>query len=111
MPSLTDTQLRQLTDAIVRACHPVRVILFGSQARGDVDEHSDIDFLIIQDEPFSPSRSRRREIGRLRRGLPSVGIPVDILMFDADEVERWGQTTNHVIARALREGTVVHERS
>jgi len=111
MGLLTEDNLRRLTEAIVRACDPVVVILFGSQARGTVDDDSDVDLLIVEDEPFSAKRSRRREIARLRRTLPPVGLPVDILLFHSGEVARWKDSTNHVMADALRDGRTLHERS
>ncbi|MCX7111014.1 MAG: nucleotidyltransferase domain-containing protein [Proteobacteria bacterium] len=34
--------------------------MFGSRARGDARPDSDVDLLIIESEPFSVQRSRRR---------------------------------------------------
>ncbi len=34
-----------MTERIVRDFDPLQIILFGSQARGDADRHSDIDLL------------------------------------------------------------------
>ena len=111
MPRVTTSQLRAITEAIVRCCHPARVILFGSQVRSAAENPADIDLLIVDDQPFSPQRSHRQAIGRIRRGLPKIGIPVDILLFDQKEIAQWKDTTNHPIAGALREGMVLHERS
>ena len=36
-----------MTERIVRDFDPLQIILFGSQARGDADRHSDIDLLIV----------------------------------------------------------------
>ena len=39
-----------MTERIVREFDPLQIILFGSQARGDADRHSDIDLLVVFEE-------------------------------------------------------------
>jgi hypothetical protein len=34
----------------------------------------------------------------------------EILVYSSDEVERWRESRNHVVGRALREGRVLYER-
>jgi predicted nucleotidyltransferase len=92
----------------VRTAAPQRVILFGSHARETAKETSDIDFLVMS--PPNPEISRRLGIARIRRSLPSLGVPVDILLFTPEEVEKWEGTTHHIIGEALREGNVLYER-
>lgn len=99
-----------LRTAVLEQIDPLLVVLFGSQARGTATSDSDIDLLVIDDEAFSASRSRRRIIGDIRRGLRGSEQPVDVLLFNSGEMKRWRGTTNHVIARALREGIVLYER-
>jgi predicted nucleotidyltransferase len=48
---------RVLIDA---APAPARVILFGSHARGDADEGSDFDFLVIEARGTGPPRGGRQ---------------------------------------------------
>ena len=106
-----DSQVvESLRDAVLRQVSPLLVVLFGSQAKGTANEDSDIDLLVIDDRPFSPTRSRRRIIGDIRRSIPADRHPVDVLLFDPTELQLWRHTTNHVIARALREGVVLYER-
>jgi predicted nucleotidyltransferase len=102
--------VESLRDAVLRRVDPLLIILFGSQAKGTAHSGSDIDLLVIDDRPFSPIRSRRRIIGDIRRSIPANDHPIDVLVFDASELRRWRETTNHVIARALREGVVLYER-
>jgi predicted nucleotidyltransferase len=99
---------REKIDAAVRilaeAASPARIVLFGSHARGDAGEDSDIDLLVIEPEV----EDRAREMVRLRRLLRPLRIPVDILVYSAEEVARWGEQPGTALYWALREGRVVH---
>jgi predicted nucleotidyltransferase len=110
MTPVTELLLREMTDAIVEAVNPQRVILFGSHARGQAGPDSDVDLLIVEDRPFGVRRNRRQEMGRIRRALSSFRIPKDILVYSADEVEKWRSSLNHVISHSLREGKLLYER-
>ena len=104
-------RLAQMSQAIVHAVAPERIILFGSHARGDATTDSDIDLLIIEAIPFGPQRSRRQEIKRIRQALSRFQIPKDILVYSRDEIDKWQHSPNHIIAHSLREGRVLYERS
>lgn len=115
MTILTSTDnealLHQMVETIVREVYPETIILFGSRARGDARPDSDIDLLVVETEPFSPQRSRRKEAARLYMALRGMDISKDILLYSRDEFERWKNSLNHVVGRAHREGKVLHGRS
>jgi UTP:GlnB (protein PII) uridylyltransferase len=102
--------LQSMVALIVDEVQPERVVLFGSHARGEAREDSDVDLLIIEREPFGPGRSRNREAGRLFRRLAGFGIAKDLLLYSRDEVERFAASNNHVVAHALKEGRLVYEQ-
>jgi predicted nucleotidyltransferase len=108
-------QAAEIGEALARAiCHvanPEMVVLFGSQARGEAHEQSDVDLLVVAEKKNWRSAARRIEVARLRRSLPQIGRPIDVLLFTPSEVDQWRHAQNHVIAHALREGVVIHERS
>lgn len=106
----TDQLIEEMTAIIVREVDPKQVILFGSQARGAARPNSDLDFLIVQDHPFVPGRTRRQQMVKLWRLLARFPFSQDIPVYTPEEVEEWRQTKNHVIARALREGKLLYER-
>ena len=106
-----EAKIQEITQVIVDAIAPQQVILFGSYARGTAEENSDLDLMIIADQPFTPNHSRRQEMTRLWRLLVRFAIPKDILIYSRDEVERWRHTKNHVITHALQEGKVLYERA
>ena len=56
-------KINRIKEIIVENYHPDKIILFGSCARGDADEQSDIDILVISD--------REKDLPRYRRGWMS----------------------------------------
>jgi uncharacterized protein len=110
MLQVTEKDIAEMVRAIVDEVAPEHVILFGSRASGTCGTDSDVDFLVIDSEPFHSGRSRRRESARILKSLSQFDIPIDILLFSKDEVEEWRHSQNHVVCRALREGRIVYEK-
>lgn len=110
-PATLEVILRKVVEALVRAGDPLRIVLFGSLVDGTSGPHSDVDLLVVDEKPFGPGRSRRKQLVRLYRSLMGLGVSKDILLYSADEVDRWCSSKNHVVGRAIREGRVLHERS
>ncbi len=109
-PAAVDQLLPKMVETIVTEVDPEQVILFGSHARGDASEDSDIDLIVVETEPFDQNRDRGAEAVRLWRALAGFSVSKDILVYSRDEVEYWRDSLNHVLARALREGRVLYER-
>lgn len=109
MVNISDDVIEEMARRIVREVDPQRILLFGSWARGEANEHSDVDLLVVEREPFGAQRSRRQEAARIWRCLSEFRIPTDILVYSASEVTQWKDSSYHVIAKALREGRVLYE--
>jgi len=98
-PETIDRAARMLLQA---APPGSEVILFGSYARGDANENSDLDFMVV--EPTV--RSRRDEMVRLREVLRGMLVPVDVLVVDRELFDPWKGKINNVVRDAAREGKV-----
>lgn len=108
---MTDQEtLQEIVHRIVAAAHPEQIILFGSRARDEAREDSDVDLLVIESEPFGPQRTRLGEIGRLESAIGRISLATDLLVYSRSEIEQWRNSTHHVISRALREGRVLYAR-
>jgi len=80
----------------------VRVLLFGSLARGDHGPRSDADVIIILSRSDEP-RFMDRIPDLLDYFLPAH-VPVDLLPYTEAEVERMVREGNPLVRRALAEG-------
>lgn len=96
--------LPKAIDRIVGAYDPFRVILFGSQARGDAGPNSDVDLLVVFDRTIDRAE-RRVEIARLLRNAP---FPKDVLVASTSDLPNAARGT--AIAEAAHDGLVVYER-
>jgi predicted nucleotidyltransferase len=90
---------------LIAAAHPAKVILFGSYARGEASDDSDLDFLVI----VPNLANKHEEMVRLRRALRPLRIPVDVLVASKAEVDEWGHLPSTTLYWALTEGKVLHE--
>ena len=97
--------VQEMVNRIANRCHPQKIILFGSRARGDARSDSDFDLLIIapSDEP------RWHRTIPLYRLLAGLGVPKDIVWWTPEEVAEWRNVKSHFINAALREGRVLYE--
>jgi predicted nucleotidyltransferase len=99
--------LSRVVDRLVEGFHPIRIILFGSQARGMADLRSDYDFLIICDTAVG----RRKLMVEMDRALSGLGIARDIVVVSAQEYERDVNIPGTIARPAHKEGVVLYERS
>jgi predicted nucleotidyltransferase len=111
MIAVTDKLLAEMVEAIVREVDPEQIYLFGSHARGDAREDSDVDLLIVEREPFGSGHSRFQEINRIYWILSSFRVPINILVYSSDEFAKWHHSLNHVVGRYDREGKLLYARS
>ena len=102
---ISEQTIREAVERIVTAARPSRVIVFGSHARGDQDEGSDLDLLVI--EPALVDRFQ--EMIRLRDAVGPIGRGVDVLVYSEEEAQRRGQVPGTVVYWALKEGRVVYD--
>lgn len=98
--------IAEMTERIVQAFHPVRVILFGSHARDEAGPQSDVDLLVVL--PHVPDK--RRAAIAMRRALADLPVCKDIIVTTPDEIARRGHLVGSVLRPALREGKVLYER-
>jgi predicted nucleotidyltransferase len=99
-----DTKIERVIKCLKRY-HPQRIIIFGSGARGDLDEYSDLDFVVIKrtDKRFM---DRLLEIAKL---IDNDLGKVDVFVYTPEEFEKMERAGNPFIERVCLEGKVVYE--
>jgi predicted nucleotidyltransferase len=106
---LTRERFQEIVKAILSVSRPTAIILFGSYARDEVHEFSDVDLLVIRDAEFKRGESRRKELGALYRSVSKTcDTPKDIILFTKEEFLAWKDTTNHMVSVACREGRLLY---
>jgi predicted nucleotidyltransferase len=95
-------RLRRHVEPHVRRAR--KVIAFGSVARGDADEWSDLHLIIVA-ETARPFFERFKDF----RGLYDVWPRLDLLIYTPAEFEQMLADENPLIAAAVAEGIVLHE--
>ncbi|MBN1576769.1 MAG: nucleotidyltransferase domain-containing protein [Chitinispirillaceae bacterium] len=83
-----------------------KIILFGSQARGDAGAGSDYDILIITEKSL-PRSENYFVASELRRSLAQEYIDADIIIKSEEEVETCKNIRGCLIRNALPEGVVL----
>ena len=85
---------------------PEKVILFGSYARGDFDEFSDIDLIVIKN-------TEQRFFQRLVEVMAFVPreVAADIFVYTPQEFQTMVDSGNPFIEQALKDGKVLYEKT
>lgn len=97
---VTREQLNNLVKRIIDASHPLRIILFGSIARGEDRPYSDLDIMVIM-----PNGTHRRETARkIYRHLLGFGVPVDIIVATPEDIEKYSGSSGLIYKEALKDG-------
>jgi predicted nucleotidyltransferase len=95
-----DEQLYEIVRRIVEAVHPLRVILFGSTARGEAGPQSDFDMLIVV-----PDGTHRFETTQaVYRHLRGLRVGVDVVVATESDVREYGNSPVLIYREALRDG-------
>ncbi len=98
--------LNEVIDRITRKFNPVRIILFGSWARGEATKDSDLDLLVV----LSKVEHKRKAAIEVLRALNGLPISKDVVVTTLEEIKTRGQIVGDILRPALKEGRVIYER-
>jgi predicted nucleotidyltransferase len=90
----------QVVARIVAAVQPLRIILFGSAARGSAGPDSDVDVLVVMPD----GTPRRKTAQHLQRALSGVPAGVDILVTTPAALAAHRDNIGLIYRTILREG-------
>ena len=98
--------LPEAIERLVAGFDPLRIIVFGSYARGDAQPESDLDLLVV----VAHLGDKRETAVGMIKALRGLRAAIDVVPTDPDEIARRGETPGDVLRSALREGKAVYER-
>ena len=98
--ALVDTVVERIAEAV----KPDQIILFGSRARGDATEDSDLDLLLVYDGPLT----KRQVKMAVRRLFPRPSFSMDLFVLTPAEFSRQQKVVSTLGHAAIRQGIVCH---
>ena len=101
---MANTVIDRLVGEVVKRVNPLRIVLFGSAARGNQMEYSDIDLLVVMPEGVH----RRRTAQKLYREIKGLAVPFDIVVATAQDLEKHKDNDGLIYKNALKEGIEVY---
>lgn len=108
MPKLDDERMiQEIVRRILGLTSPRRIILFGSAASGRMTRDSDLDLLVLADDPGDT----RKNSVRLRQALGGLGVPVDVVVMAPARFEETKEVIGGIAYPAHKYGKVIYEAS
>ncbi len=106
-PPINEDLLAEVVQRITSVGTPLKIVLFGSRARGDAKSDSDLDLLIVEESDLP----RYKRAPRYYRAMAGVFPAKDITVWTVAEIQEWSAVPNAFITTILNEGKVLYERS
>ncbi len=99
-------KIERYKDRVLRELNPQAVVLFGSFARDDINEGSDVDIMVIADfkEPF---------LDRIKLLLDlndELKLPLEPVGYTPEELTKMEKEGNRFIREVLASGKVLYSR-
>ena len=102
---IDDKLLNEIIQRILTVAQPERIILFGSAAAGRMTRDSDIDLLIVENDPRDP----HEESVRIHQVLRRMGYPFDIIIISKEWFEDSKDVIGGIAYPANKYGKVIYE--
>jgi len=95
-----------VTERIAGKFDPLKIILFGSIARGDETKDSDLDLLVV----LPSIRDKHQTTLEVRRSLSDLPVCRDVFVTTPEKMEKRSRRVGDIVRDAVREGKVIYER-
>ena len=99
--------IQAITQLIVQRFQPEQIILFGSVARGEDDENSDLDLMVV----LRPGVEPPRRGNPIRRAIAErFLLPVDLLIRSYETFTTYRPNPNSMLSRMLQDSEILYDR-
>lgn len=95
--------VKKFKESVAKKFLVEKIIIFGSAARGEMTEHSDIDIIVVS------RKYGRKDVFKITPKLYDawqVSYPVDIILFNVREFKKLKRRVS-IVSEALREGIAI----
>ena len=116
MPMVTEDELQKIIDTTCELFSVKRILLFGSYARGDAHELSDLNLCVVitpagdRSPEEWPSKSWLYRAAQLIQHISSEQVAVDPHVFTTGEFEALQVRGHPFVSRIIEEGRVIYEQ-
>jgi predicted nucleotidyltransferase len=100
---IDEAVIREAGKRLQDAAPSAQVILFGSCARADAGQYSDLDFLVVEPDVENAAD----ESVRLMRVLRDLRVPVDVIVVTKGYADEWRNVHGTLVHAAMAEGRVL----
>jgi len=104
---ISESQIQQVAVQLGDAANASQVILFGSYARGEATDRSDVDLMVVAETDLPP---HKRAVALYRQFQP-YPFGMDIVVYTPEEVEEGKKSDLTFVSTVLREGRKLYERA
>jgi len=98
--------LEKAIETIVKVAEPDKIILFGSNVRGDGKPGSDYDLLVLK----KGMKKQRSLTQKIYLSFKDVGAPIDVIVADLDKYEHLKMDPYLIYSEAHKNGRTVYEK-
>lgn len=97
-------EIATIVNELVASYKPEKIILFGSAARGEATEESDLDFLLVK-------KTNANYFDRVRAATKSLSTtrPLDVIIFTPTELDKAISEKRLFIRQVFKYGTTLYE--
>ncbi|HPO50988.1 MAG TPA: nucleotidyltransferase domain-containing protein [Spirochaetota bacterium] len=101
-----DDNFNEIINILINKFNPEKIILFGSRARGNSNENSDYDLLLLK----KGIKNKIKETQEIYKNLLGLNLAVDILIETPEDYEINKLNKFTVYSNIDKEGKILYER-
>jgi len=103
--------LKEIVDLIVPLVEPDKIILFGSYARGEATEKSDVDIMVLKKGMGIENEGKTVDKIYYSYLDSDIDVSIDVLAMDYDRYLELNNVIGYVYKQIEKDGKVIYEAS
>ncbi len=100
-----EKKIKEIMDKIINEFKPEKVILFGSYAWGNPKKDSDVDLLIIKEDPTKNTREMAIDLEKI---LIKRNVPLDLLVYKPEQLKKRLALKDVFLSKIISQGKTLY---